>query len=140
MEDICGGSAKELAIEIKLKQLMEDWVDRKFVFSNFKTRGPVILAGKELCEIMEALEESHMVLGGMASNRYSAPFREEVTTWIKNLSTCTDVVEQWVQVQNLWIYMEVHTCRVNQRERAAYEVSGFRCEPVVCLWGLGPGG
>ena len=49
----------------------------------------VILAGKELGEIMEALEESQMVLGGMASNRYSAPFREEVTTWIKNLSTCS---------------------------------------------------
>jgi len=106
VEDICGGSAKELAIEIKLKQLSGDWSERKFAFSNFKTRGPVILAGKELGEIMEALEEAQMVLGGMASNRYSAPFREEVTMWIKNLSTCSDVVEQWVQVQNLWIYME----------------------------------
>ena len=106
VEDICGGSAKELAIEVKLKQLSEDWSERRFAFANFKTRGPVILAGKELGEIMEALEESQMVLGGMASNRYSAPFREEVTTWIKNLSTCSDVVEQWVQVQNLWIYME----------------------------------
>ena len=55
---------------------------------------------------MEALEESQMALGSMSSNRYSAPFREELQYWLASLSTVSDVVEQWVAVQNLWIYME----------------------------------
>jgi len=106
VEDICGGSIKELQIETKLKALVEQWSELKFSFNNFKNRGPVILSPKELSEIMEALEESQMTLGSMASNRYSAPFREQIQEWLANLSTVNDVVEQWVGVQNLWIYME----------------------------------
>jgi dynein heavy chain len=106
IEDICGGSSKELQIETKLKSLAETWEQLKFSFNNFKNRGPVILAPKELGEIMEALEESQMALGSMSSNRYSAPFREDLQYWLASLSTVSDVVEQWVQVQNLWIYME----------------------------------
>ena len=106
VEDICGGSSKELQIETKLKSLAETWELLKFAFNNFKNRGPVILAPKELGEIMEALEESQMALGSMASNRYSTPFREELQYWLASLSTVSDVVEQWVAVQNLWIYME----------------------------------
>jgi dynein heavy chain len=58
VEDIAGGSAKELAIEIKLKQLAVDWSVRAFAFANFKNRGQVILAGKELGEIMEGMRVS----------------------------------------------------------------------------------
>ncbi len=38
--------------------------------------------------------------------RYSAPFREEVTGWIVKLSTVSEIVEQWLMVQNMWMYME----------------------------------
>eukprot|EP00961_Rhodomonas_salina_P127538 1719822-Rhodomonas_salina.8 len=106
VEDICGGSGKELQIEVKLKGMAEQWAENKFLFQHFKTKGPVILQAKELGEIMEQLEESQMSLGSMASNRYSAPFREEVQEWIVQLSTVSDVVEQWMTVQNLWVYME----------------------------------
>ena len=42
----------------------------------------------------------------MASNRYSAPFREEVNGWITKLSTVSEIVEQWLMVQSMWMYME----------------------------------
>ena len=32
---------------------------------------------------MERLEDSLMVLGSMATNRYAAPFRAEVQSWIR---------------------------------------------------------
>ena len=47
-----------------------------------------------------------MTLGSMASNRYSAPFREEVNGWITKLSTVSEIVEQWLMVQSMWMYME----------------------------------
>ncbi len=47
-----------------------------------------------------------MTLGSMASNRYSAPFREDVNGWITKLSTVTEIVEQWLMVQSMWMYME----------------------------------
>ncbi len=47
-----------------------------------------------------------MTLGSMASNRYSAPFRDEVNGWITKLSTVSEIVEQWLMVQSMWMYME----------------------------------
>jgi len=109
VEDIAGGSDKELQIENKLKAIIAQWDGPEgfaFGFSNFKKYGPVTLESKSMAEILEALEESQMALGSMAGNRYSAPFRENVQQWMSNLSTVSDLLEQWFQVQNLWIYME----------------------------------
>ncbi len=39
----------------------------------------------------------------MSTNRYSAPFREEVQGWIVKLSTVSEIVEQWLMVQNMWV-------------------------------------
>lgn len=55
---------------------------------------------------MERLEDSLMVLGGMATNRYAAPFRADVQGWVAKLSTISEVIEQWLMVQNMWMYME----------------------------------
>ena len=38
--------------------------------------------------------------------RYSAPFRDQVQGWIVKLSTVSEVIEQWLIVQNMWMYME----------------------------------
>ena len=39
-------------------------------------------------------------------HRYSAPFREAVQGWIIKLSTVSEIIEQWLMVQNMWMYME----------------------------------
>ena len=32
--------------------------------------------------------------------------RDDVTGWIVKLSTVSEIVEQWLMVQNMWMYME----------------------------------
>lgn len=76
------------------------------VFADYKTRGPVILKPSDTAELIEKLEDSQMQLGSMATNRYSAPFREQVQSWIVKLSTVSEIIEQWLMVQNMWMYME----------------------------------
>ena len=104
--DIASSSVKEEQIEIKLSQISEEWSDLQFSFVDYKKRGPVILKGSEIAEVIEKLEESQMTLGGMATNRYSQPFRDEVMSWISKLSSVSEVIEQWTTVQNMWLYME----------------------------------
>lgn len=41
-----------------------------------------------------------------AFDRYSAYYKAEIQDWVSKLSTSSDVIEQWVIVQNLWIYLE----------------------------------
>lgn len=75
-------------------------------FAEYKTRGPVILKPSDTAELIEKLEDSQMQLGSMATNRYSAPFREQLQSWIVKLSTVSEIIEQWLMVQNMWMYME----------------------------------
>lgn len=66
----------------------------------------MILKPSDTAELIEKLEDSQMQLGSMATNRYSAPFRDQVQGWIVKLSTVSEVIEQWLIVQNMWMYME----------------------------------
>jgi dynein heavy chain len=96
-----GAAVKEEQIENKLASIQADWAGINLVFAEYKTRGPVILKGSDTAELIEKLEDSQMTLGSMATNRYSAPFREEVQGWIVKLSTVSEIVEQWLMVQNM---------------------------------------
>lgn len=60
----------------------------------------------ETSEVIEALEDSQMALGGMASNRYAAPFRDGVAAWLGRLGVVGEQLEAWLAVQALWMYME----------------------------------
>lgn len=46
----------------------------------------------ETAELVEHLEDAQMALGGMASNRYAAPFREQVTAWLGKLDAVGEQV------------------------------------------------
>ena len=106
IEDLTNAAVKEEQIETKLAGIQSDWALIDLVFAEYKTRGPVILKGADTSELIEKLEDTQMTLGSMATNRYSAPFREEVQGWIIKLSTVSEIIEQWLMVQNMWMYME----------------------------------
>ncbi|TNN84661.1 Dynein heavy chain 5, axonemal [Liparis tanakae] len=106
IEDICISSVKEKDIEAKLSQVKEVWSSQTLILMTFKDRGELMLKGADTAEILTFLEDSLMVLGSLLSNRYSAYYKAEIQDWVSKLSTSSDVLEQWVIVQNLWIYLE----------------------------------
>lgn len=39
-------------------------------------------------------------------NRYNAPFKKDILLWISKLQSTTEILEKWLLVQNLWMYLE----------------------------------
>lgn len=106
LEDICISAVKERDIEAKLRAVVKEWSAHVVTFKAFKARGEIKVNVGEINELITVMEDSMMILSGLMSNRYNVPFKAEIQSWVKNLTETNDILLMWLQVQNLWEYLE----------------------------------
>lgn len=101
VDDVCISAVREAEIEKRLDELSEEWKGKELVFAEYGTRGPIILKGQETADLMEALEEAQMMVGGLLSKRHIGFFRERASAWMATLSGVMDSIESWLEVQGM---------------------------------------
>ncbi|CRK87169.1 CLUMA_CG000977, isoform A [Clunio marinus] len=107
IEDVCVGAIKEQEIETKFQSVIREWKDVDLPLAPFKNRGDLLIKAGDVQDIITKLEDSLMTMGSLASNRFNGPFKKEIMLMLQRLSSTSDILERWLQVQFLWMYLEV---------------------------------
>lgn len=106
VEDICIGAVKEKDIDAKLNQVIADFKTVNIQFGIFKSRGELMIKTGETKEIISLLEDNLMIMNSLASNRFNAYFKKTIMLWVSKLNKTSEILEKWLQVQTLYIYLE----------------------------------
>ena len=56
--------------------------------------------------VLEQLEDAQALLAQMLTSKYIGPLREEAASWAEKLKEVAEGLELWLEVQDLWQYLE----------------------------------
>jgi dynein heavy chain len=96
------GQAK---LRAQLDDLRELWKGVQFVTKNYKERENQFILGA-IDDMYQYLDEGLATINMILGNRFVKIMRSEAEKTKKELSTLQDALEQWVEVQRQWCYLE----------------------------------
>ena len=98
-------AAQEAQLKSQLEEVKTLWQDQELPVQSYKDIADVYILG-DLEEMLSILDDSCAKLSNIAGNRYVAVIREEVSRWKDDLNTMQDIMEEWINCQKSWMYLQ----------------------------------
>ncbi|CAD5112359.1 DgyrCDS1592 [Dimorphilus gyrociliatus] len=105
IQEISGQASSEAGLEGLLKKVEDSWKATEFVVLPYKDQKEVyILGGTD--DIQVLLDESNINIQTISSSRHVGPIKPKVDEWIKQLDLFGKTLEDWLNCQRQWLYLE----------------------------------
>ncbi|XP_052808511.1 dynein axonemal heavy chain 1-like isoform X3 [Mya arenaria] len=97
-------AGKEYSIEQALDKMEKEWDPVQFEIMPYKETGTYILRSSE--DTSQLLDDHIVMTQSMSFSPYKKPFEERINTWENKLTTTQDVLDEWLNCQRAWLYLE----------------------------------
>uniref|UniRef100_A0A8V1A4F4 Dynein axonemal heavy chain 1 n=1 Tax=Gallus gallus TaxID=9031 RepID=A0A8V1A4F4_CHICK len=97
-------AGKEYAIENALNKMESEWSSVSFTVSLYKDTGTFIL--KDTDEASQLLDDHIVMTQSMSFSPFKKHFEDRMNTWENKLRMTQDVLEEWLNCQCSWLYLE----------------------------------
>uniref|UniRef100_A0A8C5T8B7 Dynein axonemal heavy chain 1 n=1 Tax=Malurus cyaneus samueli TaxID=2593467 RepID=A0A8C5T8B7_9PASS len=97
-------ASKEYAIESALNKIESEWKSVLFVVVLYKETKTYIL--KSTDDISQLLDDHIVLVQSMSFSPFKKPFEERMNLWESKLKMTQDVLEEWLNCQRSWLYLE----------------------------------
>nr|XP_031838488.1 dynein heavy chain 7, axonemal-like [Nomia melanderi] len=103
-EGISDSASKEATLEKAIDRMQKDWADLAFTVNPFKDTGTYVIAG---VDDIQLLLDDHIVKTVTIKNSPNIkPFESRILVWEHKLHLLQDILDQWLRVQAIWMYLE----------------------------------
>ncbi|RMC00001.1 hypothetical protein DUI87_23409 [Hirundo rustica rustica] len=97
-------ASKEYAIENALNKIENEWKSVLFVVTLYKNTNTYIL--KSTDDISQLLDDHIVLVQSMSFSPFKKHFEERMNLWETKLKMTQDVLEEWLNCQRSWLYLE----------------------------------
>ncbi|KAJ1517722.1 Dynein heavy chain 7, axonemal [Coelomomyces lativittatus] len=104
LEQISEAATKEFSLHKSLTKMKDEWQGINFICVDYKDTGTKILSSLEEVQIL--LDDQIIKVQSMRSSPFAKPIEEEVISWDQELNLIQSVIDEWLQVQTTWLYLE----------------------------------
>eukprot|EP00670_Eutreptiella_braarudii_P009176 CAMPEP_0174308690 /NCGR_PEP_ID=MMETSP0810-20121108/1920_1 /TAXON_ID=73025 ORGANISM="Eutreptiella gymnastica-like, Strain CCMP1594" /NCGR_SAMPLE_ID=MMETSP0810 /ASSEMBLY_ACC=CAM_ASM_000659 /LENGTH=1420 /DNA_ID=CAMNT_0015416091 /DNA_START=64 /DNA_END=4323 /DNA_ORIENTATION=- len=97
-------AGKEHGIEKNLAQMKDEWKEMQFEIQPYKYDGVYIMKGAD--EVQQLLDDHQTLTQGLQFSPFKKIFDTEIDEWDGHLRLMNKILEEWLNVQKNWLYLE----------------------------------
>eukprot|EP00698_Gefionella_okellyi_P007692 TRINITY_DN1880_c0_g3_i1.p1 TRINITY_DN1880_c0_g3~~TRINITY_DN1880_c0_g3_i1.p1 ORF type:complete len:4251 (-),score=1210.42 TRINITY_DN1880_c0_g3_i1:76-12828(-) len=130
LTEIADAAAKEFSLEKALQKMLQETSKVNFDCLAYKETGTFVLRGTD--EVLVMLDDQLVTTQTIRGSPFIKPLESEAKKWERTLRMLMDIMEEWLQCQRTWMYLEpiFSSPDINRQ----LPVEGTRFAEVDALW------